>query len=160
MLLQVHWPRWQMSLHCWLGKFCRDWLAASLCRFHQLDCSGKLKIIFIGFCWMTYYQTQTTFNSQWKDLSHQAEFDFLDSAGSHPIFRWRKIINQTVKIFLCIKSVSPFRAFFVPWLSKRFCKFNRYILLARTWDDQWYGLEILAVWLSIFIGNIVGTKCE
>jgi len=40
----------------------------------------------------------------------QAEFDFLDSAGSHPIFR----------------------AFFVPWLSKRFCKFNRYLLLART----------------------------
>jgi len=40
----------------------------------------------------------------------QAEFDFLDSSRSHPILR----------------------AFFVPWLSKSFCKFNRYLLLART----------------------------
>jgi len=55
----------------------------------------------------------TDFQPRYADSSNwtvQAEFDFLDSAGSHPIFR----------------------AFFVPWLSKRFCKFNRYLLLART----------------------------
>ena len=104
-LLQVHWPCWQMSLHCWLGKFCSDWVAAPLCWFQQLDCSGRHKMLYFveWYIYMSCYQIQTTFN---KHLSRQAEFDFLDSAGSHPIFRWRKIINQTVKIFLCIQSVS------------------------------------------------------
>ena len=39
----------------------------------------------------------------------EAEFDFLDAASSHPLLR----------------------AFYVPWLSRRACKYNRYLLLAR-----------------------------
>jgi len=39
-----------------------------------------------------------------------AELDFLDSRASHPLLR----------------------AFYLPWVSRRYCKYNRYLLLART----------------------------
>lgn len=42
----------------------------------------------------------------------EAEFDFLDAAASQPLLR----------------------AFYVPWLSRRACKYNRYLLLARRQD--------------------------
>jgi len=52
------------------------------------------------------FQPQYSQHSNW---TVEAEFQFLDSSKSHPLFR----------------------AFYVPWLSRKFCRFNNYLLLRR-----------------------------
>jgi len=47
--------------------------------------------------------------SQHFNWTIESEFEFLDPGASNPIFR----------------------AFYVPWLSRRYCRYNRYILLRR-----------------------------